>query len=153
MITTKNPATGEVISTYQELSAEEINSKLEVAENAFQSWKNTSLADRKSLMSKAGMLLREREQEYAELMTKEMGKPISQGFQELEKCAWSIDYYVQAIEKIIASEKVTDIDEGEAWITYEPMGIVLAVMPWNFPFWQVLRFAIPGILAGNVVIL
>lgn len=153
MITTKNPATGEDLSTYEELTEEQIDSKITLANRAFESWRETSLDERKKLMSKVGMLLRERKKEYAELMTKEMGKPIKQSYEEIEKCAWTADYYVQAIESILSPDKITDIDEGEALITFEPIGIVLAVMPWNFPFWQVLRFAIPGLLAGNVGLL
>jgi succinate-semialdehyde dehydrogenase/glutarate-semialdehyde dehydrogenase len=103
-------------------------------------------------MSRAAALLRERREEYAALMATEMGKPVLQGSAEVEKCAWVCDYYAEHAERFLAAEAV-DSDASRSYVAYQPLGVILAVMPWNFPFWQVFRFAAPSLMAGNTAVL
>lgn len=151
-VQTINPATNEVLKTYTLLSQSEITEKLQNAEDAFQDWKKTSFAERSELFRKLGLLLKEKKQELATLMTKEMGKPITQSKSEIEKCAWLCDFYAEKAEMFL-SPRIEESDGSEAYIRYDPLGVILAVMPWNFPFWQVFRFAIPSLMAGNVGVL
>ncbi|WP_228546298.1 NAD-dependent succinate-semialdehyde dehydrogenase [Halegenticoccus tardaugens] len=148
-----NPATGETIETYDEPSDEDVEATLRRADETAGAWAETSFAERRSLLEAAAEILRERTDEYAELMTEEMGKPITQGRSEVEKCAWVCDYYAERAEEHLQDEIVGAESEARALVSYEPLGPVLAVMPWNFPFWQVFRFAAPGLAAGNVGIL
>lgn len=128
-----------------------VQNKLQKSEKAFQQWKNVSFAERQKLLAKLAKILLKRKQEYGEIITKEMNKPITQSIAEIEKCAGMIEYYSKA-ENILKPEKVkTDLKISE--IHHEPLGVILGVMPWNFPFWQALRFATPTILAGNVIVL
>lgn len=147
-----NPATGEALAEYQEMTAEEVKSIIAAAHEAFGEWRRTSFVQRAGLMKKAAAILREKAPEYAKLMTQEMGKPIRDGRAEAEKCAWVCDYYADNAEAFLQPEPVTT-DAGKSFVTYQPLGVVLAVMPWNFPFWQVFRFAAPALMAGNVGIL
>ena len=151
-VQTINPATNEVLKTYTLLSQSEITEKLQNAEDAFQDWKKTSFAERSELFRKLGLLLKEKKQDLATLMTKEMGKPITQSKSEIEKCAWLCDFYAEKAEMFL-SPRIEESDGSEAYIRYDPLGVILAVMPWNFPFWQVFRFAIPSLMAGNVGVL
>jgi succinate-semialdehyde dehydrogenase/glutarate-semialdehyde dehydrogenase len=147
-----NPATDEEIRTYEEMSSTEV---AEIARKAFEEhlrWREVSFADRARLMKNAASLLRERTNEYGELMTKEMGKPIAGGRAEAEKCAWVCDYYAEHAEHFLAPQPV-ETDASQSFVAFEPLGVVLAVMPWNFPFWQVLRFAAPALMAGNAGLL
>src|SRR5262249_6415096 len=137
---------------YDEMTSSEINQVIEGAHRAFLKWRKTSFATRKSLFNKLAGILRDRAAEYAVLMAKEMGKPISKGVLEAEKCAWCCSYYAQMGEKFLEPEMVAT-DAHKSYITYQPLGVVLAIMPWNFPFWQVIRFAAPSIMAGNVGLL
>jgi len=147
-----NPATGELIRDYPEPSPEEVQKQIERTHEVFLSWKGTSFAHRSELMLKAAGVLCENREEYARLMTDEMGKPISQGRAEADKCAWVCDYYAENAQSFLAPEPV-DTTASKSFVTYQPLGVVLAVMPWNFPFWQVFRFAAPALMAGNAGVL
>lgn len=147
-----NPATGKVLAEYQEMTPEEVKSTITSAHEVFGEWRRTSFAQRAELMKKAAAILRDKAPDYAKLMTEEMGKPIRDGRAEAEKCASACDYYADNAERFLQPEPVTT-DASKSFISYQPIGVVLAVMPWNFPFWQVLRFAAPALMAGNVGIL
>lgn len=147
-----NPATGETINEYQEMTPEEVKSIIENAHEAFLSWRKTSFAERTELMKKAAQVLRNNAEAYAKLMAQEMGKPITGGRGEAEKCAWVCDYYADNAEKFLQPEMI-ETDASKSFVAFQPLGVVLAVMPWNFPFWQVFRFAAPALMAGNAGIL
>lgn len=147
-----NPTTGVVEKIFSELTNEEIENKIALADNIFSNWKNTNFNERKNLMNNLAKLFRDNDEELARLMTIEMGKPITAGIAEIQKCAMVIDYYAENAEKFLQNEDVKT-DANESYVAFEPMGIILAVMPWNYPFWQVIRFAAPTIMAGNVGIL
>ncbi|MGB9966422.1 NAD-dependent succinate-semialdehyde dehydrogenase [Halobacterium hubeiense] len=148
-----NPATGEGIDTYEEPSQSEVDESLDRASATFEKWHDTSFQHRRSLLREVGSLLRDRVDEYAELMTREMGKPIDQARSEVEKCAWVCEYYAETAEDHLQDEVIRGNESAETYVSYEPLGPVLAIMPWNFPFWQVFRFAAPNLAAGNVGIL
>ncbi|HEX6901963.1 MAG TPA: NAD-dependent succinate-semialdehyde dehydrogenase [Thermoanaerobaculia bacterium] len=147
-----NPATGEVLREYPEHDDQELQRKLEQAEEAFASWRKVPFAERSRLMSRAADLLRERCDEYGRLMTEEMGKPIAASESEIDKCAWVCDFYAEHAERFLAPENVAT-DATRSGVRYDPIGPVLAIMPWNFPFWQHFRFAAPALMAGNVGLL
>jgi len=147
-----DPSTGQVVKEYPEMTDAEVASGVARAEETFQFWRRTSLEHRADLMHKAAEVLRSRKVEYAELMASEMGKPLQDGEGEVEKCAWVCDFYADKSAEYLAEEQV-DTEASEAFVTFQPLGVVLAVMPWNFPFWQVMRFAAPGLMAGNVGVL
>ena len=151
-IQTVNPATGEPGRTYEENSLEEARTAAAAAHEAFRSWRRTSFAERSAVIHKAAEILRRRKDEFAALMTEEMGKTLGDGRAEIEKCAFHCDWFADQAEGYLAPEKV-DIGGGEAFVTYNPLGVVLAVMPWNFPLWQVFRFAAPALMAGNGALL
>ncbi len=152
VITTTNPSTGKVIARYHEASAGDVDRQLRRAEAVSHEWRETSFAERARLMKRAGEILRKNAQGYAELMATEMGKPLAQGKAEAEKCAWGCDYYAEHAERFLADELVAT-DASKSYVSYRPLGAVLAIMPWNFPFWQVFRFAAPALMAGNAGIL
>ncbi|SKB32910.1 succinate-semialdehyde dehydrogenase / glutarate-semialdehyde dehydrogenase [Salegentibacter holothuriorum] len=152
MIISRNPYTGEEISNHHELSDTEVEKCIQKAHSRFKSWKETSFAERSNLMMKAAKELKDNSREYAEAITKEMGKPISQAVAEIEKCAWVCEYYAEHAESQLANEKI-ETDAKSSYVAYEPLGVILAVMPWNYPFWQVFRFAAPALMAGNIGIL
>lgn len=152
MIISTNPYTGEKLSSHKELTKKEIEDALNAAHERFGTWKKTSFKKRATLMLKAAQELKANKKEYAETITKEMGKPISQSISEIEKCAWVCEYYAENAEEQLANETV-ETDAHKSYISYEPIGVVLAIMPWNFPFWQVFRFAAPALMAGNIGIL
>jgi succinate-semialdehyde dehydrogenase/glutarate-semialdehyde dehydrogenase len=147
-----NPATEELIREYPEPDDQEVAARLAAAEQAFQAWRRVPFAERGRLMSAAADLLRERRDEYGRLMTDEMGKPIAAAEGEIDKCAWLCDFYAEHAESFLAGEAVAT-DASRSSVRYDPLGPVLAVMPWNFPFWQVFRFAAPALMAGNVGLL
>lgn len=151
-IQSQNPATGEVVKTIDELSDAEIARKLEIAQSTFETWRKTSFPERAEKLKKAAEILRTDAREYGELATIEMGKPIKQAIAEVEKCALVCDYYAKNAEKILEHEIVAT-DASESYVQFDPLGIVLAVMPWNFPYWQVFRFIAPACMAGNVGLL
>ncbi|HEX7184353.1 MAG TPA: NAD-dependent succinate-semialdehyde dehydrogenase [Thermoanaerobaculia bacterium] len=147
-----NPATGELIRDYPEPDEREVADRLATAEQAFQSWRKIPFAERSRLMIAAADRLREHRGDYGRLMTEEMGKPIAAAEGEVDKCAWVCEFYAENSESFLASESVAT-DASRSCIRYDPLGPVLAVMPWNFPFWQVFRFAAPALMAGNVGVL
>ena len=147
-----NPATGETIAEYRELTDEELEQKIAAADKCFRSYRRTTFEERSRWMRRAAELLRERSPRYAELMTLEMGKPIAAAESEVEKCAWVCDYYAEHAERFLADEEV-ETDAGRSFVSYQPIGPVLAIMPWNFPLWQCFRFAAPALMAGNVGLL
>src|SRR3954454_11275369 len=151
-IATVNPATGERVREFPALSPREIEDRLAVAYRTAQSWRNASLEERTSVVRRAGELLEERKEEYGRLMTLEMGKPIKAAIEEAAKCATACRFYADNAAAFLADEPVQSGDE-RSYVAFEPLGVVLAVMPWNFPFWQVVRFAAPAITAGNVGLL
>ncbi len=152
MLQSVNPANLQTIKTYSQMQSSEVNKILNLTNRAFEEWKDTSFDHRSKLMMKAADVLRKNNEEYSKLMTLEMGKPISQSRAEVEKCAWVCEYYAENAEKFLADE-IIETDASKSFVTFQPLGIVLAVMPWNFPFWQVFRFAAPGLMAGNAGIL
>lgn len=152
-IQSKNPWNGKVEAEFDLLSAKEIEIKTNLAFDAYQSWKSLAISERSSLLKKAGEILRKNKEEYARLITKEMGKIIRESRAEIEKCAWACDYYAENVAEFLSSEKINLPDGKNAKIIHQPLGMILAVMPWNFPFWQVFRFAAPTLMAGNVGIL
>lgn len=152
MITSINPATGETIAEYQEMPFEEVSDIISQAHEAFLQWRRTDFSTRAALMRQAGQILRDNAAEYARLMAQEMGKPVKDGRAEAEKCAWTCDYYADNAERFLQTE-VVETDASKSFVTFQPLGVVLAIMPWNFPFWQVFRFAVPALMAGNVGVL
>ncbi len=151
-IVTINPATGHTIKSYPEISAQEIGEIVTQAHQAFVAWRRTSFTQRAATMKNVGELLRKDHASHARLMAEEMGKPLAQGRSEIEKCAWVCDYYAEHAEHFLAPEHIAS-DASKSFVTFEPLGILLAVMPWNFPFWQVFRAAVPALMAGNAVLL
>lgn len=147
-----NPASGEVIGEYEELSETEIQSRLTKAAEVFETWKETTFAERSEKTNAVAEILREQQDRWAELMVREMGKPITEARSEVEKCAWVCEYYAENAAEFLKTEEV-ETDASRSYVRYDPLGPVLAVMPWNFPFWQVFRFAAPGVMAGNVGLL
>ncbi|MDJ1430622.1 NAD-dependent succinate-semialdehyde dehydrogenase [Halostagnicola sp. A-GB9-2] len=152
-IESTNPATGETLETYEGESTAERDEAVERAEEAFAEWRDVPIEDRQRMLARAGEQLREKETEYAELMTAEMGKPIAQSRAEVEKCAWLCEYYAEHAAEHLQDERVASDADARTLISYEPLGTVLAIMPWNFPFWQAFRFAVPNLAAGNVGVL
>ena len=152
MFTAINPATGETVATYPTHTSAEMRAALRGADKAFKNWRLTSFADRAMMLRAAGRLLRERADVHGCLMAVEMGKPIAGGRAESEKCATACDYYAENGERFLADEVIAT-DASRSYVHYEPIGAVFAVMPWNFPFWQVLRVVAPNLMAGNVMIL
>lgn len=147
-----NPATGEVIKDYPEHSDADLEQKMAQADQTFQQWKEVPFAERSRLMKQASQNLRDKKHEYGSLITQEMGKPIKEAVGEVEKCAWVCDYYADNAEKFL-SEEPAESDGKEAYVAFRPLGTVLSIMPWNFPFWQVFRFAAPALMAGNTGLL
>lgn len=147
-----NPATAEAFAEYPLDDADSLERKLARSARSFESWRRTSFAERSRLMNRVAEILRERSDEYAELMTDEMGKPIAQARAEVEKCAWACTYFAEHASRFLQSEE-TQSDGTRALIRFDPLGTIFAVMPWNFPFWQVIRFAAPHLMAGNVGLL
>jgi len=151
-IQTVNPATGEPGTSYQETSLDEARAAAAAARKAFLEWRRAPFADRSAIIHKAAEVLRARKDEFARLMTAEMGKTLDEGRAEVEKCAFHCDWFAGHARDYLANEPV-DLGSGETFVTFNPIGVVLAVMPWNFPFWQVFRFAAPALMAGNGALL
>jgi len=147
-----NPATGKVVGTYEELAPESVGRAIDESEAALVGWRETSFAERASLMRGAAGVLRRGAAELATLMALEMGKPVRQGRAEVEKCALVCEYYAEHAARFLEPETVAT-DARRSFVTFQPLGVVLAVMPWNFPFWQVFRFAAPALMAGNAGLL
>jgi succinate-semialdehyde dehydrogenase/glutarate-semialdehyde dehydrogenase len=147
-----NPATGTTIATYEEMTAESAAAAIARAHESWLAWRTTTFSERAGLMTTAARILRDRKRELAQLMTAEMGKTLKQGIAEAEKCAWVCDYYAAHAEAHLAPE-IVRTEGSKSYVAFEPLGVVLAIMPWNFPFWQVFRFAAPALMAGNVGVL
>ncbi len=151
-IATISPTTGETLKTFEPLSATQLEEKLDLAAHAFQSYRRTSFEDRSNIMLRAAEILETERQDLARLMTTEMGKPIKAAVGEAEKCAWVCRYYADMAKQHLA-DQVVPTNARKSYVKFQPLGPVLAVMPWNFPFWQVFRFAAPALMAGNVGLL
>lgn len=151
-IATVNPATGQTLRTFDSLSASAIERKIALAEEAFTRHRLTSLPERSTKMNSAANVLEKRKREFGTLITTEMGKPIKAAISEIEKCAAACRFYSTNAQRYLADE-VVETDASKSFIRYQPLGVILAVMPWNFPFWQVFRFAAPALMAGNVGLL
>lgn len=147
-----NPYNGERVGEYQALSGNELDEKLNKSAEVFKTWRQQPLSHRTALIKKAGQVLRENVEDYAQMITSEMGKPITESRAEVNKCAWVCDYYAENAENFLAVEEV-NTDAAQSFVRYDPIGAVFAVMPWNFPFWQVFRFAAPTLTAGNTGLL
>jgi succinate-semialdehyde dehydrogenase/glutarate-semialdehyde dehydrogenase len=151
-IATINPTTGETLKTFSELSSEQLETKLQLAAATFHAYKLTSFADRAAWMLRAAEILETEKQELGKMMTLEMGKPLKAAISEAEKCAWVCRYYAESAEQHLG-DQVVQTNAQRSFVRFQPLGPVLAVMPWNFPFWQVFRFAAPALMAGNVGLL
>ena len=147
-----NPATGETLRKFSASSAEQIEQKLQLAADTFQTYRRTSFADRARTMLRAAEILETEKQEFGKLMTTEMGKPLNVAVGEAEKCAWVCRYYAENAERHLA-DQIVETNAKKSYVHFQPLGPVLAIMPWNFPFWQVFRFAAPALMAGNVGLL
>ena len=147
-----NPATGNTLQTFVEMTEDEVNAIVESVHGAFNGWRKTSFSFRAERMKEVAHLLREGKEDFGTLMTEEMGKPYKQSIAEAEKCAWVCEYYADNAENYLANKNIAT-EATNSFVSYQPIGIVLAVMPWNFPFWQVFRFAAPTLMAGNPGIL
>ncbi len=152
MIITVNPATEELIAEYQAMTPGEIEEILQASRRDALSWKKVSLEDRSMLMRGLAELMRQQKERHAALITLEMGKPLAQAVAEVVKSAWVCDYYADHAEEFLMQEESLLDGSVRGLVTFEPIGLVLGIMPWNFPFWQVFRFAAPAIMAGNGII-
>jgi len=151
-IETVNPSTGKVIAAYDNISPEDVSRKVKSARDAFAKWKKLDIAERAEYMRRLGRVMRKNREEYARLVTEEMGKPVRQSLAEIEKCAWVCDYYAERAEVFLRDE-IIPTEFRKSFVSFEPLGVVACIMPWNFPFWQVMRFAVPALTAGNVGVL
>lgn len=147
-----NPMTGNVIAEYPQMSSAAVEGILEQVQQAQRAWQTVSFEERTRLMLRAADVLLANKQQYATMMTDEMGKITAQGIGEIEKCAWVCRYYAEHAEAFLSPEDI-ETDAHHSFVSYNPLGLILAVMPWNFPFWQVFRFAAPGLMAGNGCVL
>lgn len=152
MLQSVNPTDNKLIHSYDEMNNAQVEEIISELQNQYEIWKSTSFEIKSRLMLNAAKILRKNINEYAQLMTREMGKPIAQSRAEVEKCAWVCDYYAENAESFLKDE-IVKTEASQSFITYQPIGIVIAIMPWNFPFWQVFRFAVPNLMAGNVGLL
>jgi succinate-semialdehyde dehydrogenase/glutarate-semialdehyde dehydrogenase len=148
MLKSINPNTEEVIKSFQIMNLSKVDSVINSVNDAYEKWSTTDFNLRSKLMVRASDVLKDEKENYAKLMTEEMGKPINQSRAEVEKCAWVCEYYAENAERFL-SDEIIRTDASKSFITFSPLGVILAVMPWNFPFWQVFRFASPGLMAGN----
>jgi succinate-semialdehyde dehydrogenase / glutarate-semialdehyde dehydrogenase len=147
-----NPYTGKVIDTHNHHTTKEIDKILQESEKTFDSWKNVAIPKRCELMQQAAQLLEKNIDTYAKMITMEMGKPVTEARAEVRKCAWVCEFYSVNAERFLADE-IIETDADESFISFDPLGTIFGIMPWNFPFWQVFRFAVPTLLAGNAAIL
>lgn len=152
MIQSINPYTQEIVYEVKEFVNKQIEEAIAIADEQFKTWKETSFAQRSKLMKAAAQELRTNAKVYATTITIEMGKPLAQALAEVEKSAKLCDYYADTAEKHLANKNI-ETEVYKSYVSYEPIGVVLAIMPWNYPFWQVMRFAVPALMAGNVGIL
>ncbi len=151
-IATVNPATGELLKSFEPLSEAQIEAKLKLAGETFPRFRKLTFAARAAMMNKAAEILERDKEDLGRLMTTEMGKTLRSAVDEAVKCAWACRYYAENAERYLADEEV-ETNAKRSYVKYQPLGVVLAIMPWNFPFWQVFRFIAPGLMAGNVGLL
>ena len=151
-IQTINPATGKILKNYQTMSMQKVTEIIDNSHKRFNSWRQVSYENRANLLCSVAKLLKSRVNEYAKLITTEMGKPITQARQEIIKCAWACEHYAEHSAEYL-KDKMIITEHKKSFVTYNPLGIIFAIMPWNFPFWQVFRFVAPTLMAGNAVIL
>ncbi len=151
-IASVNPATGQTLRTFAPLSEPELDARLQCAADAFGRYRRTPLAERTRILSRAAEILEAEKEKFGRLMVQEMGKTFRAAVEEAAKCAWGCRYYAEHAERFLADE-VVETSASRSYVTYQPLGPVLAIMPWNFPFWQVFRFAAPALAAGNVALL
>ncbi|WP_431241397.1 NAD-dependent succinate-semialdehyde dehydrogenase [Flavobacterium sp. P21] len=152
MIKSINPYNQETVYEVAEFSIKDVENAIDKADAQYAIWKETQFSERSILMRAVGEELRKNSKEYAQIITQEMGKPITQAIAEVQKCAALCDFYAENASKML-SDKIIETEAYKSYVSYEPIGIVLAIMPWNYPFWQVMRFAVPALMAGNVAIL
>jgi succinate-semialdehyde dehydrogenase/glutarate-semialdehyde dehydrogenase len=152
MIKSINPANEELLKEYKEMNPDQVGTIIGATHNEYLKWRNTDFKARADKMKGAASVLRNRKEDLGKLMTLEMGKPIAQSRAEVEKCAWVCDYFAENAEKFL-EDQIIETDASKSFVSFEPIGVVLAVMPWNFPFWQVFRFAAPNLMAGNAGVL
>ena len=150
-ITTINPATEEVVNTYEIMTKEQIKEKTKKAQNAFTDWKK-DIQKRADHLHNFAQEFRKEKEELAKLMTKEMGRPIKEARAEVDKCAWVMEYFADN-GKIFLNEEVINTDARKSTVAFEPLGVIGSIMPWNFPYWQGLRFGAPSLMAGNTIVL
>jgi succinate-semialdehyde dehydrogenase/glutarate-semialdehyde dehydrogenase len=147
-----NPTTEEVLGSFEEFSDAQVDRALQQAHDAQRTWRETSFGERAARLQAVARILRTQKAHWANLATEEMGKPIVEAEAEVEKCAWNCDFYAEHAARFLADEHV-ETNAAESFVAFEPLGVVLAIMPWNFPFWQVIRFAAPALMAGNGAVL
>lgn len=152
MLQSINPYNQTILATYEELNLEQIEQKMQKAQDSFLLWRNTSFAERKQLVLQLADLLLAQKATLAKQISLEIGKPITQSLAEIEKCAWLCTYYAEISEKAL-QDKIIETDAQKSFVRYNPLGVILAIMPWNYPFWQYFRFIIPNIMLGNVGVL
>jgi succinate-semialdehyde dehydrogenase/glutarate-semialdehyde dehydrogenase len=151
-ITSINPTTGEKIKEYEEFTQEKVSEILKKSNEEYKKWKKSSFDERKRLMLNAAKILRKNKESYAKMLTLEMGKVLRDAIAEVEKCAWVCEFYAENAEDFLKPE-IVKTEATNSYVTFQPLGVILAVMPWNFPYWQVFRFAAPALMAGNVCVL
>jgi succinate-semialdehyde dehydrogenase/glutarate-semialdehyde dehydrogenase len=147
-----NPANGETLATYDEMTPQQVGDIVDTVHKTFLAWRGTTFRERAERMRRAAQVLRAEAPDYARLMAQEMGKPLRDGVAEAQKCALACDCFADNAERFLAREPVPT-EARKSFVTSQPLGVVLAIMPWNFPFWQVFRFAAPGLMAGNAAVL
>src|ERR1700694_1062706 len=147
-----NPSTEAVLESFEEFSDQQVDSALQQAHDAQRSWRLTSFGERAARLQAVARILRTQKERWSTLATNEMGKPIVEAEAEIEKCAWNCDFYAEHASEFLADEHVKT-NASQSYVAFEPLGVVLAIMPWNFPFWQVIRFAAPALMAGNGAVL
>lgn len=152
MIKSINPYTNEIIEKFKQDSKSSVNKKVKLADKTFQTWSRTNFERKKTLMLQLAKELKQNKKDYALAITREMGKPITQAIAEIEKCAWVCEYYANNAKSQLQSQEIKT-DAKKSYVRFDPLGAIFAVMPWNYPFWQVFRFAVPSLMAGNVCLL
>src|SRR3990172_2032449 len=152
-IKTVNPATEEILAEYDALTEEQVNHEVNDSRKVYESiWKKFDISERAKLLRNLGHMLQQRKKEYATIITNEMGKPITESLAEVEKCSWVCEYYADNGEKFLEPEFI-ETNAKDSYVRFDPLGVIGCIMPWNFPFWQVLRFCVPALFAGNTVLL
>ncbi len=151
-IETVNPSTGRVIATFDAETSEDVSRKVRLGRQAYAKWKKIDLGERAEMMRRLGRVMRKNREDYARTITEEMGKPVRQSLAEIEKCAWVCDYYAEHAE-VFLRDQIVPTEFRKSFVSFEPLGVIASIMPWNFPFWQVMRFAVPALTAGNVGVL